>query len=248
MLITLDPKNKDNPMRKYRETVINAPNIVPISLLDAFTFTTATPVLTFLSMAAIDPTMKIAAGISAGVCAKNSIDALIQSALVIRAQQKIKDMIITPETHPFEYIQSISVVNSQRLLDRTAKKEWHEWGNVLNAELDGETTRVVFADQDISEQFYLKLRRKHLMVLNNKMKRQGFNGFQHYHPFDGTSNYCINICDRTNESNWVYFLTFNTNRGPELIGYNTFNVFLPTNDSKTEFEIATQEDIMRYLA
>ncbi len=139
------------------------------------------------------------------------------------------------------------------ILEKTAAREKREWGVVYKVEMRMGHLAVIHSilrSQDCEDRGFLLPRGRSELVVNyTAMEKSGYSGHHHhYHPFGLAGiNYFVNKNDRLGSAGLFNLLSFNTPQGPELIGYNLHNTFLPTSSAKDELVRATPPEIWKYL-
>ncbi len=165
------------------------------------------------------------------------------------------------EKYPLCFVEKITIEDGQGLEDllkRTAGKEKLEWGTALRSVVHRKRARVqeILNSYEAEEKKFVLERKKTSIHLDfEKMIRAGYNGYHHFHPGHylsyGTTNFIVSERDKHERFHGsggsINLLTFNMPYGPELIAYNLFDTFIPTDDSKRELVKATPRDIHRYL-
>ena len=148
-----------------------------------------------------------------------------------------------------------------------SQSRYGEWCTFIKAEAEEGTARVTsILDYETAKKDGLVSTPKLAASITpnmKKAKKEGYNGLHHYHPAicpEGNrvssflnrileiGNYYINLPDKTvPPPNSVNFITFNTAKGPEIIGYNKRFTYLPVNEQKTELKRASQQEVLQYL-
>ncbi len=135
------------------------------------------------------------------------------------------------------------------LLDITAADVDHEWGTVMKVQKRGETSYIteILDPDDAYSEGMLIYGRTFTRFNKNKAAVAGYNSSHHFHPgkrFSGV-NYYVHVGDRVAGFNNVNLITFNTPGGPEVIGYNKEQTFIPYD--KSILVPASPLQIFRYL-
>jgi len=154
------------------------------------------------------------------------------------------------------YIEKIIIEDEdglETILSKTRDSKRREWATVLHANADGNIARVTeILDNDVALKDGLVLRQGRIRITydGRLIKERGFEGTHHYHPnqFFYTENFAINTMDRAAFPDGIHLLTFNTPKGPEIIGYNTRYTYLPLDKTKKELVRADSKEIMRYIS
>jgi hypothetical protein len=143
------------------------------------------------------------------------------------------------------------------ILEKTAAREKREWGVVYKVEIRMGYLAVIHSilkPQDCEERGFLSPRGRLMLEVNyTAIEKSGYSGHHHhYHPLGSAFNYFVNKNDRLasarlGSAGMFNLLSFNTSQGPELIGYNLHNIFLPANSTKEELVRATPQEIWKYL-
>jgi len=133
------------------------------------------------------------------------------------------------------------------LLSRTREANQYEWGTCLKSNPERDSA-IINKIQDIEEAQTSGLisdsRTGQLRIAAFQADEEGYNGGHHYHPTEaknGARNFAVHIQDRYNLINWINLLTFNLPTGPEIIGFNRRDTFIPKTTSKTELK--TKEEV-----
>ena len=160
------------------------------------------------------------------------------------------------EKYPLEHPENIiidDISGLEMVLRRTRNDELLEWGTFLRT-YDDKGRAVVGEILDFHRANNLiKSRTEDSMYIDTvEAAKNGFNGFQHYHPAEGpiwfgAFNFAINTVDRHKPKGWMNLLTFNMPDGPEIIGFNRAYTYIPKDHSKKELVRATPRQIMEYL-
>lgn len=170
--------------------------------------------------------------------------------LLYHNQQVIKR---NPQKFPLECVERIKITDSaglDELLTRTAAAESLEWGTVFRTQADKDTAVINdILNSHEAETIKIFRERGTRMVCVNipQVLQKGYNGIHHYHSVDIFSNYALNVVDRTALAGFVHLLTFNLPNSPEIIGYNSRYVYIPTNKSKSELVKVNFKEIWNYL-
>lgn len=144
----------------------------------------------------------------------------------------------------------------EMLLEKTAKSKRREWATVLNVHED-KSRSVIYEIIDPESAKDMKLVGsvlKKILWMNSKLiKEKGYGGTHHYHPNKiiksrGAEHFAINLNDRGINIGLTNLLTFNLPEGPEIIGYDALNTYIPSDKSKQELVRATPKQIMEYLS
>jgi len=159
-----------------------------------------------------------------------------------------------PDAFPFSFVESIVIDDKQgleMLLEKTKKEEKDEWGSVHKTQVNNGRAvinGILSPDECIEKEFITKVSRFRLRADETKIKKGGYNGLHHYHPTGGGMDFSINPIDRFKPNDWINLLTFNMPYGPEVIGFNLFNTYIPENrKEKTRLVKADEEQILEYL-
>lgn len=173
----------------------------------------------------------------------------------IKLREKKREVEANPGEYYFAESEKIIISDRQgleMLLEKTAQKEWREWGTLLNAHEEGSRAVVhKIAPLGTAEEKDLIVSASipGIMLWRFGAAADEFEGFHHYHPWGGSSNYSVNTNDRNRFEGWINLLTFNVRSMPEIIGYNIRHTYIPEKkEDKSVLVRATPSDIMKYLA
>lgn len=155
-----------------------------------------------------------------------------------------------------ERIEIADEAGLENVLQRTALDEELEFGTLLRTTRENQNVTItsILDPQAAEKQGLIAARGKSFVRLNGKVleKESGYSGVHHYHPtipfLNHSVNYAINDTDRFKPLRWTNLLTFNTPTGPELIGFDTKDTYLPTDATKRTLVRATPRDLWTYLA
>jgi hypothetical protein len=168
--------------------------------------------------------------------------------------REIKEINKNKERFPLEHVGSIVIDDKaglEGLLDRTNEKDSLEWGTFLKSHDDqGRAICYEILDSEEAEtkRLITERKKKSVRIHISKAKRLGYNGDHHCHPGKSCANYDLSVGDRNGSyKGWLNLLSFNSFKGPEIIGYNKQHVYLPNNKEKTELVKATHKEVMKYL-
>jgi len=169
-------------------------------------------------------------------------------------KKKLKE--ITPENAPLQFVDEIEITDKEgleKILDRTWECERLEWGTVLRSvPYYGKAVTVEIEDPDDSGKFIIKRERTQLFIDRKAISENGYNGVHHFHPrlFKSDWNaidYTVSAQDRNQPREWINLLSFNLKNGPEIIGYNLKDTFIPADKTKRRLVKAGPEEIKKYL-
>ncbi len=161
--------------------------------------------------------------------------------------------------YPLESNETVVIRDHQgleELLQKTNEKRSREWGTVLKAEDEAGTSvisKILSPEQAHLEGYTVGEKLASVRFDRQRINEGEYTGIHHYHPTLGlglgTRNFTVSAVDRVGlDINSLFLLSFSTSYGPELIAYNRRYVYLPTDDTKREFQRASPKDIIRYLA
>lgn len=202
-----------------------------------------------------DSGFAVGAGILAGYIGLKSIEkaAKIQLCRILTWQRR-KTIKKNPEAFPFNFSESIVFDDRQgleMLLEKTKKEERDEWGTVHRAHTDNGRAVIdsILSPEECNEKKLIKkISRYRLEIDSAKAKQEGYSGFHHYHPKGNGMDFSINAIDRFKPLDWINLLTFNMPYGPEVIGFNLFNIYIPENRrDKTRLVKADKSRVLEYL-
>lgn len=178
----------------------------------------------------------------------------------LKLKSKSKKIKSNPQCYPLEFADKVVIDDNsglESLLDKTAAKGWREWGTFLKAHPDKDRAVI----DEIVE--FEELKKEGIVnyggfftfrpniTLPEAIRR--FNGLHHYHPGHGPKwfrsyNYSVSRVDRRAPPlNWLNLITFNMPEGPEIIGYNILNTYIPADKTKKILVKANNRQIMQYL-
>lgn len=202
-----------------------------------------------------DSGFAVGAGILAGYIGLKSIGkaAKIQLCRILTWQIR-KTIKKNPEAFPFNFSESIVFDDRQgleMLLEKTKKEEKDEWGTVHMAHAENGMAVIdsILSPEECNEKKLIKkISRYRLEIDSAKLKQEGYNGVHHYHPKGNGMDFSINAIDRFKPWGWINLLTFNMPYGPEVIGFNLLNTYIPENRmNKTKLVKADKNQILEYL-
>ncbi|MBI4454130.1 hypothetical protein HY636_05800 [Candidatus Woesearchaeota archaeon] len=171
---------------------------------------------------------------------------------------RLKKIRADRESYPLEHTDRViidDIKGLEFLLSKTHQGEKKEWGTFLKAH-DDKGRAVIYDFLDIQrgkERGLIGEGTRTSINLNiMKANEEGYNGYHHYHPRIGprwfnATDFSIGQYDKCKPKNWINLLTFNMPEGPEIIGFNSQYVYIPTDKSKRELVKATPREIMEYL-
>jgi len=142
------------------------------------------------------------------------------------------------------------------LLARTEKNEIREWGSVLKGGIE-KTNFVITHITRKEETDMLKIftRRTPISMNVDFKKLEDWQGTHHYHPsiftkYLGGINFYVTYLDRfVQNANSINLLTFNTKSGPEIIGFNYLDVYIPESKANRSVLVrADKRQIYDYLS
>jgi len=169
-------------------------------------------------------------------------------------KKKLKE--ITPESASLQFVDKIEITDKaglEKILDRTWECERLEWGTVLRSvPYNGKAVTVRVEDIGNVDQFFVKREKTRLFVDRRAIREKGYNGVHHFHPrlFRSDWNaidYTVSAQDRNQPKEWINLLSFNLKNGPEIIGYNLKDTFIPSDKTKRVLVKAGQGEIKNYL-
>ncbi|MBI4139405.1 hypothetical protein HY483_00405 [Candidatus Woesearchaeota archaeon] len=157
-----------------------------------------------------------------------------------------------PEQYPLEFVDTVEIADREgleALLQETQFGDTFEWGTTVRSKAEN-THAVVetILDSNEGNRFFKKCSRSSLLPQYEQLISERWNGIHHYHQTPTEGNYAVSIVDRRTQPGFLNLLTFNTIRGPEVIAYNSFHTFIPSNEEKTLLVKATPQYILKYLA
>jgi len=142
----------------------------------------------------------------------------------------------------------------QNLLLKTTLSGDYEWGTVLKVHRKGGqaiVNHIMLPEKAKADGLVGKASKTSLEIDPRKLIKEGYGGHQHFHPSSGTllsaAHYSITAVDRLGDPSLINFLTFKMPDGPEIVGYNLYSLFLPTNKEKTHFVKSGIKDVFAYL-
>lgn len=168
---------------------------------------------------------------------------------------KVKVVKESGEKLPLECIDSVVFSNEKDvsdLLGWTERKDAQEWGAMLEMGTKGKKTGVVMGilppEETVENGYITEISSHSLRWDTEKGLNDGYAGFHHYHPKGISSDYHVSLQDRISGFPGMFHLiTFNTRKGPEVIGHNTRFTYLPSDSTKKELVKADNKMILEYI-
>ncbi|MFH1398838.1 MAG: hypothetical protein ABIG95_01885, partial [Candidatus Woesearchaeota archaeon] len=165
---------------------------------------------------------------------------------------------VNAQQPPYPNEQSIELIIDDKkglgdLRELTAKGKLMEWGTFLSTHPDRTRTIIdyILPPQTAKEKRLIGLSSPYMLLMDvNRAAKEGYQGCHHYHSARGAGSYWVSKGDRLKPYGWINLLTFMRRGEPEVIGYNYQypSIFLPSDDSKSKFMLASPEQVMDFLA